>query len=129
MAGWGPALPGEGRRKGVGQQRQRDKDRRDKIQVGWQRRGCGGNEGPRLSEFVAQAAVTLVGRIGLLGGGRKIADRCDRAGRGERLVKMALKRQALNEESQEREQRDETPRRGLFQVKTGGDGTGHGLFT
>jgi hypothetical protein len=42
---------------------------------------------------------------------------------------MALKRQALKEEGQQREQRDETPRRGLFQVKAGGDGTGHGLFT
>lgn len=120
MLGWRPALPGEGRGKRVGQKRQRDKDRCDKIQIGGKRRGGGGDEGACLGDLLAQPAMVLVGRIALLGWGRKILDRRDRRGRGEELVKMVLKRQALKEESQQREQRDETPRRGSFQGKAGG---------
>lgn len=121
VAGRRPALPGKGWREGIGQQRQRYKDRCDEIRIGGKGRGDRGHEDAGLGNLMAQAAMVLIGRIGLLGRSRNIIGRRDRRRRRERLVKMALKRQAMNEKGQQREQRDETPRRGLFQGKAGGD--------
>lgn len=121
MLWWCAALPGEGRRKGIRQKRQRDEHRRDKIQGRGKCGNAGCDKGAGLGKLMAKAAMIWVGRIVLLGRGGRIADRVDGRKRRRPLVKMALKRQALKEKGQQREQRDVTPRRGEFHVKAGGD--------
>ena len=112
-------MPGEGRREGVGEERRGDKDSRNKARACRQRGSGGGNKGASVGDFLAGPAMVLVCRVSLLERRGKVARRHGRRYRQGRLVKMALNRNAVKKECQQRKQRDEPPCGGLFQGKAG----------
>ncbi len=122
---WCAALPGEGRREYAGQQGQGGKDDSSRALACRYRKGGRRDEGAGMDEFLAQPATAQIHRID---GFDRCGDIVDCRSDCRWLVQrmnMALDREALQEESQQREQRHISPGGRLFHDKA--DGAGRAL--